>query len=168
MRLFLAAAFALAAASSLPAQTPTATPPTVPPPTAAITPPPDLTYALPIAGNWTFAATSDGSAATFLSPSAMPQLAIRCSRVTRRVSISRAGTVAVPFLNLWTSTLTRSVPASFDPATARITIQLAANDPLLDALAFTRGRFAVYVSGSPALVLPAWPEVIRVIEDCRS
>jgi len=160
MRFFLAAAFALAAASSLPAQTPT--------PAPATTPPPDLTYALPVAGNWTFAATSDGSAATFLSPSAMPQLAIRCSRATRRVSISRAGTVAVPFLNLWTSTLTRSVPASFDPATARITIQLAANDPLLDALAFTRGRFAVYVSGSPALVLPAWPEVIRVIEDCRS
>ncbi len=160
MRFFLAAAFALAAASSLPAQTPTPAP--APPAD------PDLTYALPVAGNWTFAATSDGSAATFLSPSAMPQLAIRCSRATRRVSISRAGTAAVPFLNLWTSTLTRSVPASFDPATARITIQLAAYDPLLDALAFTRGRFAVYVSGSPALVLPAWPEVFRVIEDCRA
>jgi len=170
MRFFLAAAFALAAASSLPAQTPTPTAPpqTVTPPTGTAVATPDLTYALPIAGNWTFAATPDGSAATFLSPAAMPQLAIRCSRATRRVSISRAGTVAVPFLNLWTSTLTRSVPASFDPATARITIQLAANDPLLDALAFTRGRFAVYVSGSPALVLPAWPEVIRVIEDCRS
>ncbi|MFL6861319.1 MAG: hypothetical protein ACJ8EV_10965 [Sphingomicrobium sp.] len=140
-----------------------ATPQTVTPPTA-----PDLTYALPMAGYWTFAPTSDGSAATFLSPSAMPQLAIRCSRATRRVSISRAATGAAPFLYVWTSSLTRGVPASFDPATARLTIQLAAYDPLLDALAFARGRFAVYVAGSPALVLPAWPEVVRVIEDCRN
>jgi hypothetical protein len=164
MRLSFAAAFALAAASSLPAQSPAPTPaPAAPQPAA-----PDLTTAVPIAGNWTFAPTSDGSTATFLSPAAMPQLVVRCSRATRRVSISRAATGAAPFLNVATSTLTRSVPASFDPATARLTIQLAVTDPLLDALAFTRGRFAVYVTGSPALVLPAWPELVRVIEDCRS
>ena len=42
-----------------------------------------------------------------------------------------------------------------------------ARDPLLDAMAFSRGRFAVEVSGGPTLVVPAYPEVTRVIEDCR-
>ena len=156
MRVLPAAAFAAISASSLPAQT--ATPP-------AST---DFTYAIPLAGSWSYAPAPDGSAATFLNASAMPQLTIRCDRTTRRVSLSKPASVAVPFLNVWTSTATRSVPASFNPATQRITIQLPAYDPLLDALAFSRGRIAVYVSGSPALVLPAWPDIARVIEDCRA
>ena len=160
MRLLLAAAFAQAAAASLPAQTPA---PTVAPPATA-----DFTYAIPLAGSWTFAPAPDGSAATFLNASAMPQLTIRCARTTRRVSIAKPGNVAVPFLNVWTSTMTRGVPASFDPATARITIQLAAYDPLLDALAFSRGRVAIYAADKPALVVPTWPELARVVEDCRA
>jgi hypothetical protein len=159
MKVFIAAAFALAAASSLPAQTTT---PVVPSPAA-----PDFTYAIPIAGSWTFAPATDGSAATFLNASSMPQVTIRCSRTTRRISIATPGAVAVPFLNVWTSSMTRGVPASFDPATARVTIQLPAYDPLLDALAFSRGRVAIYVADKPALVVPAWPEIARVIEDCR-
>ena len=159
MTILIAAALAQAAASPLPTQPVTLAPS---PPAAT-----DFTYAIPIAGSWTFAPTSDGSAATFVNASAMPQLVIRCVRATRRVSIARAGGVAVPFLNVWTSTMTRSVPASFDPATGRQTIQIPAYDPLLDALAFTRGRFAVYIADKPALVLPAWPEFMRVIEDCR-
>ena len=42
-----------------------------------------------------------------------------------------------------------------------------ANMALLDAMAFSRGRFAIDVNGLPSLYLPAWPEVGRVIEDCR-
>lgn len=41
-----------------------------------------------------------------------------------------------------------------------------ARDPLLDAMAFSRGRF-VLQAGASELVLPPWPEVARVIEDCR-
>jgi hypothetical protein len=157
--LLVAAAFALAAPASLPAQT------TTPPATQPAAP--DFTYAIPIAGSWTFAPAPDGSAATFLNASAMPQLTIRCARATRRVSIAKPGSVAVPLLYVWTSTMTRGVPASFDPATARITIQIPAYDPLLDALAFSRGRIAIYAANQPALVVPAWPELARVVEDCR-
>jgi hypothetical protein len=157
MKLAIAAAFAAISASSLAAQTATPTPP-------AST---DFTYAIPIAGSWTFAPAAGGSAATFLNASAMPQLTIRCDRTTRRVSLSKPASVAVPFLNVWTGTLARGVPASFNPATQRVTIQLPAYDPLLDALTFSRGRIAVYVAGNPALVLPAWPEIARVVEDCR-
>ena len=136
MRFAIAASFAAFSAPSLSAQT--AAPPA---------PATDFTYAIPLTGSWSYAAT--GGEATFLNSSAMPQLTIRCDRTTRRVSMSKPATAAVPFLNVWTNSATRNVPASFDPATRRITIQLAAYDPLLDALAFSRGRFAIIAAGSP-------------------
>ena len=154
MKFAIAAAFAALSASSLPAQT------------APPAPPVDFTYAIPLVGSWTYAGAV--GEATFLNSSAMPQLTVRCDRAARRVILSKPGTGAAPFLNIWTSSAARDVPASFDPATKRITIQLGAYDPLLDALAFSRGRFAIVASGTPALVLPAWPEIARVVEDCRA
>ena len=49
----------------------------------------------------------------------------------------------------------------------RVTAELFALDPLLDAIAFSRGRFAVTMAGGSPLVVPAWPEAARTIEDCR-
>ena len=155
MRRLIAAASALISASSLSAQTA---------PPAAV----DFTYAMPLAGSWSYAAVTGGSEATFRNASALPQLVIRCTRATRRVSLSKPAATAVPSLGVWTSSASRSLPASFDPATARLTAQVAAYDPLLDALAFSRGRIAVSVGAGPPLVLPAWPEIARVVEDCRS
>ena len=43
---------------------------------------------------------------------------------------------------------------------------LPSNDPLLDAMAFSKGRFAIELD-LMKLYLPSWPEVTRVIEDCR-
>ncbi len=50
---------------------------------------------------------------------------------------------------------------------AIIAVTLPAADPLLDAMALSKGRFAVEVEGEPARILPSWAEVSRVIEDCR-
>ena len=148
MRLSIVAALALAAASSLHAQ--------------------DLSTATPIAGNWTYAATTDGSEAAFANAAGNPQLWMHCTRATRRVSIAKPATGAAPFLNVWTSSLTRSVASSFNPATGRLTIDLAAADPLLDAIVSSRGRIGFTVTGQPSLVVPAWAEAARVIEDCRA
>jgi len=38
---------------------------------------------------------------------------------------------------------------------------------LLDAIAFSRGRFSVEAAGTARLVIPAWPEAARVVEACR-
>ena len=64
-------------------------------------------------------------------------------------------------------TLSASVrgPAGDEPRFAEAVI--SARDPLLDAMALTKGRFAVETPDSPTLYLPAWAEVTRVIEDCR-
>ena len=159
MRLSIAAAFALITASSLHAQ-------------SAV---PDFSTATPIAGNWTYAATTDGSEATFINPSALPQLTIRCVRATQRVTIAKPATAAAPFMYVWTSSAVRSVPASFNPLTNRISIDVTSNDPLLDALAFSRGRIGVIVAQSAGaaaqsvqLIVPSRPEIARVVEDCRS
>jgi hypothetical protein len=64
--------------------------------------------------------------------------------------------------------MTRSVPSSFNPATGRLTIALTASDPLLDAIASSRGRIGFGVGVQPPLVVPPWPEPSRVIEDCRA
>jgi hypothetical protein len=147
MRIAIAAAFALTAASSLDAQ--------------------DLSTATPLAGSWTYAATSDGSEASFSTATGSPQLWLHCTRATRRVTIAKPASAAAPLLNVWTSSLVRSVPASFNPATGRLTIDLPAFDPLLDAITSSRGRIAFSVAGQPPLVIPPWAEAARVIEDCR-
>jgi hypothetical protein len=129
---------------------------------------PDLSTATPVAGSWSYVSTVDGSEATFGTTSALPQLTIHCTKATRRIAISRPASAAAPFLNVWTSSQSRQLPASFNPLTNRITADVAAYDSLLDAIAFSRGRFGVAVSGAPALVVPAWAEPARVVEDCRA
>lgn len=150
------AALALIAATSVFAQAP------------AIAPVATYAQATPIAGSWTYRPIAGGSEAVFTNAAGQAQFAIRCSRSTRRVSLSRPATGAAPFLFVWTSSNTRNLPASFQPATAQLVAELAMMDPLLDSIAFSRGRFAVSSSGTPALVLPAAPEIDRVVEDCRT
>jgi len=149
----IAAALALVAASSLAAPgTPVAT---------------DLSYAEPIAGNWTYSASAGGSEATFVDASGRPQLTIRCNRSMRRVAILKPTGSAAPFLWVWTSSQSRNLPASYDAAAARVSAELATFDPLLDAMAASRGRIGFSTSGLATLVVPPWGEVSRVVEDCR-
>jgi hypothetical protein len=68
-------------------------------------------------------------------------------------------------MRILTETTERTL--SVAPREGASAAQLGARDPLLDAMAFSKGRFAVEVTGLPMLYLPAWPEVTRVIEDCR-
>ena len=127
----------------------------------------DLSTATPIAGSWSYAPATDGSEAVFANDSGTPQVWVRCTRATRRVSISRAATVAAPLLNVWTSSLAKGIPSSFNPATGRLTIDLGNYDPLLDAIVSSRGRVGFTVGTQPSLVVPPWAEPARVIEDCR-
>jgi hypothetical protein len=155
MRFPIAAALALTAATSLHAQ--------------AVTPAnPDFTIATPLPGTWTYAPATGGSEATFLDASSRTQMFLRCTRAARQVTIAKPASGAAPFIVVWTSSQTRNLPASFTPATNRLSATVPAFDPILDAMAFSRGRIAFSVSGQPPLVVPSWEEVARVIEDCRA
>jgi len=149
MRISIVAAFALALPSSLSAQVA------------------DFSTATPLNGSWAYATSTTGSEATFADASGNPQLWLRCTRATRRVTIARPATAAAPLISVWTSSLTRAVPSSFNPATRRLTIDFGAYDALLDAIASSRGRIAFTVGTQPSLVVPPWAEASRVIEDCR-
>ncbi len=80
-------------------------------------------------------------------------------RMARRAAGGSATTMTI-----LTTSLSRKLPLL---SGSEGTAPLPARDPLLDAMAYSRGRFAVEVPGVAALYLPSWPEVSRVIEDCR-
>ena len=126
----------------------------------------NLEYVMPIDGSWTYAAGDDGSQATFYNSSRQPQLTIECTRSSRRVALLKPGGAA-PSMWIWTSSQKKSLPATYDTASARVRAELPAFDPLLDAIAASRGRIGFSTSGLEALVVPPWSEVGRVIEDCR-
>jgi hypothetical protein len=110
------------------------------------------------AGAWTWRSTPESSEAVFSDQRGV-QLVIRCTRATRRVSFSRTGaSVAVP-IRIATTSSQRALPPGN---------MVLANDPLLDAIAFSRGRLWVDASGTMPLLLRAAAEPARSIEDCRS
>ncbi|MDQ2878331.1 MAG: hypothetical protein M3R41_04570 [Pseudomonadota bacterium] len=143
-------------------------PAAAPPPVYVPPPPPPPAPALgsdwrdwPLTpGDWRYAPTGGGSAATFGSG----VFGIACDRGTRRVSLLGGPSAATMVIRTTSTTRSIAVQQSGD---ARDVAVLSANDPLLDAMAFSRGRFIVEQAGQPPLVLPAYAEVGRVIEDCR-
>lgn len=118
-------------------------------------------------GDWVYRVDGRGSIALFGTPGADALLTLRCDRQTDMLYLSRAGADAAP-LTLRTSTLSRTLgvqPTGALPA--YVAVALTPRDALLDAMAFSRGRFIVEQAGAATLVVPAYAEVGRVTEDCR-
>lgn len=119
-------------------------------------------------GVWLYTRDARGSRAVFGTPGTDARLVLRCDRAAARVFFSRDG-IAAAALTIRTSSTTRVLavqPAGGTPA--YIAAALAPSDPLLDALAFSRGKFSLAQPGAPTLTLPVWAEIGRVVEDCRS
>ena len=109
---------------------------------------------LPLAaGQWSYVATATGNEARFGR-----HLLLLCDRPTRTVTISRPET-PIAALTIVTDTQSRTIPPNG---------RLSAYDPLLDAMAFSRGRVLVSGGSGAVLALPSWPETARAIEDCRN
>jgi hypothetical protein len=154
-----------------------------PRPRSAPPPPPPAAAALPAAppqqdwrdvpltpGTWSWRGGAGRSLAQFGPLGASAIFALSCDAAARAVTLSRAGSTGAATAMLFTTsfgtfTLAAANGGGEPPA---IVARTGAADRHLDQLAFSRGRFLVDVAGSERLVLPAWPEVARVIEDCRS
>ena len=118
-------------------------------------------------GDWAYRIDGRGSIALFGMPGTDAFLTLRCERMSGMIYLSRAGAGVAP-LTLRTSSLARTLPVQpTGGMPPYVAVGLAVRDPLLDAMAFSRGRFIVEQAGAPTLVVPAWAEVGRVIEDCR-
>lgn len=118
-------------------------------------------------GDWVYRQDSRGSIALFGVPGSDASFTIRCDRQASAVYLSRSGVVSAP-LSVRTSTLQRSLAVQSTGGTPPfVAAAITPRDTLMDAIAFSRGRFIVQQDGAPTLVLPSWAEIGRVTEDCR-
>ena len=119
-------------------------------------------------GDWTYRQQANASVSQFGVAGDAATLTLRCDFATRRIDLVRAGVApGNPPMTITTTSMTRSVPTGPDASSRGMATTLAGNDPLLDAMGYSRGRFIIRQAGLPTLVVPAWPEIERVTEDCR-
>lgn len=122
------------------------------------------------AGDWTYRPAAPYSFALFGTDPVQPTFLMRCDRANRTIMLLRASNQLNPQpMQIDTETTTRLLSSSPREVLGRrgLAADLTAADPLLDAMAISKGRFAVQTSGEATLYVPSWPEVTRVIEDCR-
>ena len=115
-------------------------------------------------GNWVYRGEGGGSTALFGTPGA-PAFAVQCDRARRQVTLTRPGNATGNVMTIRTSFGARNFPLTAQPGHAATS--LSPSDRFLDTIAFSRGRFMVEVPGTAPLIIPAWPEPARVVEDCR-
>jgi hypothetical protein len=189
----LALTFGLAACVSAPPPAPTPPPVVRPAPTPTPTPAPPPVVQEPrydnyldapqTPGDWRYSSDRFGSRAVFVGPGDEALFLITCPGPRNpNILMDRATTGEGPrAMKITTETRSTQLAAVARPRRTGLTkgmevwetmpgsasVTIAGNDPLLDAMAITKGRFAVEIEGERTLYLPAWVEVSRVIEDCR-
>ncbi len=116
-------------------------------------------------GDWFYRTAGAERIAEFRSPAGGQIFQMTC---TQRREITLTLVARAPNANTLTIRTEHGDRAvSAVAADNSVSAFLPASDSLLDWMAFSKGRFAVEVAGGSQLFLPAWPEVTRVIEDCR-
>lgn len=169
MRIFVSAA-ALAVTACMPKPQPAPEPP----PAAELAPAPAPTPTPTPAGDWRDIALTPGvwrydaarRQADF-GPAGEALFSMRCDAASRQMVLTRAGTSSGNTLRIRTSYGFRAVPLEVQAGSTQLVARLPATDRVLDGMAFSRGRFLIEMTGAPTLVIPAWTEPSRVIEDCR-
>ncbi len=162
-----------ASGTTMPKQTsaiPSSNPPAVQSQATAPTPAMqgDWTYWPVTPGDWVYRRDERGSIALFGVPGQDALATLRCDTGRNMLYFSRSGNLMGPVqMTLRASQGLQSYTASPITGSAYVATAIAPGDPMLDKLAYSRGRFAVEVDGLAPLKLPSWAEVSRVVEDCR-
>ena len=164
--LALAGAAMLASCKAVPPPPPPAAAPSPPTSSRPVTKPApsDWRDAPATPGDWTWSMEGGRSVARFAGAA----LVLSCDPNAGAVTLLRQGTAQghVP-MTILASDIARQVSGTPVASPPSISVSFPASDRILDAVAFSRGRFAVETAGLPTLYVPSWPEVSRVIEDCR-
>ena len=154
-----------------PAPAPTPAPTPAPRPTPAPTPVPAERYSgdwsvdpLTPAGDWQYQRNGGGSAAIF-TDGRNQLLDIACNGGQISMTRNAPSASANGELRVRTSFGERRLQTQSNGAAYRAI--LPARDQLWDQIAFSRGRFLVEATGQAPMIVPARPEIGRVIEDCR-
>lgn len=171
---FALALSACASSTNTPDQSPSPAPAARPAPTPAqqaptvipAEPPSNWADRPATPGSWRYAARDAASEATFGLSGQMPLARLLCAPGSRTVTVFLPRIAGrEPLVAIQTESLSRTLPLLTNEDGAYVS--LTADDPLLDAMALSKGRFAIQATGLPLLILPSWAEVSRVIEDCR-
>jgi hypothetical protein len=147
-----------------------------PPPVAIATPtapvPPAIDWRdapLP-AGDWQWLERKDGDQARFGPPGQPPLLIMTCDRANGSVQLALPSSSG----GAQSATIATSTASAGYPAATRtvgtlpaLVVNLPASDRMLDAMAFSRGRFRLRFDNGVELIAPSWAEVGRLVEDCR-
>lgn len=163
----------LAACTSAPPPAPAPAPAPTPAPTPAPSPAPvpaNWQDAPLTPGNWRYVADARASRALYGPANADARFVVACEPAMRQVKLWRpANLSAAAAMSVTTTEAARTLTTErvAGGASAQIVATLPPHDPILDAMVFTRGRFMVQVPGAETLYLPSWPEIARVVEDCR-
>ncbi len=120
-------------------------------------------------GDWVYRQDARGSIAFYGIPGSDAALTLRCDRAAGQVFLSkRSATATATQITVRTSNALRTLAAQPSGGTQPyVAVAFFPRDNLLDAMAFSRGRFVVEQDGQPPLVVPSWAEFGRVVEDCR-
>ncbi|RDV02796.1 hypothetical protein DXH95_12735 [Sphingorhabdus pulchriflava] len=120
-------------------------------------------------GTWVYRTDARGSLALFGPAGANATVTLRCDRSRSRIYLSVNGSGhSGTFLIRTSSTMKAFEPVQASNEPPYVAAEIMPRDAILDAIAYSRGRFAVEVGGLRPLAIPNWNEISRVVEDCRS
>jgi hypothetical protein len=109
-----------------------------------------------------------GSIALFGPPGQNATLTLRCDTQRRRIYLAREGAGTGGRMVVRSSSAMKEFAASPTGATpAYLATDILPADPILDAMALSRGRIAIETDGLEPIAIPSWAEITRIVEDCR-
>ncbi len=173
-RSFVAALFVSVAGCVAAPPQPKPTPPLATPtprPTSTPTPVPTYTSWMDVPqtpGDWRYGPIAGGTAGSFGEAASEPRFAIRCLR-RGEIELVRYGNFAGDdAMTVRTESVSRRVaglPMTDNPSLRAV---LPASDSLLDAMAFSKGRFAIEARGVPTLIISASPAATESVRPPRA
>lgn len=146
-----------------------------PAPKPILAPPPQPTKSagewtdLPLAiGDWVYRRDDRGSVALFGPSGQNALITLRCDTARGRIYLAREGAGTNSRMVVRTSSSLKEFNASPTGGTpAYRATEILPTDPILDAMALSRGRIAIETEGQPTTIIPSWAEITRIVEDCR-
>lgn len=119
-------------------------------------------------GDWVYRRDDRGSTAVFGPTGQNAVVSLRCDLQNRRIYVSRVATAPGQRIVIRTSSSTKEFAAKPTGGTpVYLASEIMPMDAILDAMAFSRGRILLETDGHPPIILPAWAEIARIVEDCR-
>ena len=120
------------------------------------------------AGDWVYRRDDRGSIALFGPAGQNAVVSLRCDLQNRRIYLSREATGPGQRIVIRTSSSMKAFAAKpIGETPAYLATEIMPMDAILDAMAFSRGRILLETDGHPPIILPAWAEITRIVEDCR-